>query len=104
LWVNDDEVNGDDDFHVDKKRVDVKDTRFLYTDTYIIDAPGGGAPNALCDGHTDNEIGFKIFLWWKVLFIDGTEQTYVAILHLKGDPCEEHGWDRQGTKCVDFDA
>jgi hypothetical protein len=104
LWVNSDEFNAQDDFHVAKKLVNVKDTRFLYVETYVIDAPGGGAPNALGDGFTANQIGFKIFLWWQVLFTDGTEQTYVAILHLQGDPCEEHGWDKQGTKCVDFDA
>jgi hypothetical protein len=98
LWVNSDEFNAQDDFHVSKKRIDVRDASFLYTETYVIDAPGG-----VGDGFTANEIGFKIFLWWQVLFTDGTEQTYVAILHLQGDPCEEHGWDRQGTKCVDFD-
>jgi hypothetical protein len=36
---------------------------------------------------------------------DGTEQTYLAIVHLQGDPCEEHGWDdhqTDNTKCVDL--
>jgi hypothetical protein len=99
LWVNSDEFNAQDDFHVDKKRVDVRDSRFLYTETYVIDAPRG-----VGDGFTANEIGFKIFLWWQVQFTDGTEQTYVAILHLHGDPCEEHGWvddSRNGIKCID---
>jgi hypothetical protein len=73
LWVNSDEFDAQNDFHVDKKLVNVKDTQFLYTETYVIDAPGGGAPNALGDGFTANEIGFKIFLWWQVLFTDGTD-------------------------------
>jgi hypothetical protein len=98
LWVNSDEFNSQDDFHVSKELVNVRDTRFTYVETYVIDAP-----RSVGDGFTANERGFKIFLWWQVLFIDGSEQTYVAILHLQGDPCEEHGWDRQGTKCVDFD-
>jgi hypothetical protein len=42
-------------------------------------------------------------LWWQVFFKDGTEQTYLAIVHLKGDPCQEHGWiySSSGTTCVD---
>jgi hypothetical protein len=99
LWVNNDEANTQDDFHIAKKLVNIKDTRYSYTETYVIDAPP-----AVGDGFTANEKGFKIFLWWDVSFTDGTDQTYLAILHLQGDPCEEHGWDTQGTKCVDLDA
>ena len=44
------------------------------------------------DGFTASDVGFKIPLLWTVSFTDGTEQTYLAIVHLKGDPCEEHGW------------
>jgi hypothetical protein len=101
LWVNDDVANSQDDFHVNKQLVNVRDTRLLYTETYVINAPGG-----VGDGYTASEIGFRIFLWWDVLFADGTEQTYLAIVYLQGDPCEEHGWDYSTTsnrKCVDHD-
>ncbi len=55
------------------------------TQRYItINAPGG-----VGDRFTASEVGFKIFLWWQVSFTDGTEQTYLAIVHLKGDPCQE---------------
>jgi hypothetical protein len=27
---------------------------------------------------------------WQVFFTDGTDPTYLAIVHLQGDPCEEH--------------
>ena len=67
---------------------------------------GGGQPDALGEGFTASGAGFKIFLWQQVSFTDGTEQTYLAIVHLQGDPCEEHGWDdhqTDNTKCVDFD-
>src|SRR5215207_3508119 len=98
LWVNDDEANAQDDFHVRKELVNVRDTRYWYLETHTINAPGG-----VGDGYTASEVGFKIFLWWQVLFMDGTEQTYLAIVHLQGDPCEEHGWvySRSGTTCVD---
>ena len=38
--------------------------------------------------------------------MNGTDQTYLAIAHLRGDLCEEHGWDdhqTDNTKCVGFD-
>jgi archaemetzincin len=46
---------------------------------------------------------------WQVFFTDGTDPTYLAIVHLQGDPCEEHGWDDHPTKTIilgicDFDA
>jgi hypothetical protein len=81
--------------------VNTRDTRFLFQQTYAINAPNG-----VGDGFTASDVGFKIFLLWTVSFTDGTEQTYLAIVHLKGDPCEEHGWDyhqNTNTTCVDFD-
>jgi hypothetical protein len=75
-----------DDFHIRQELVNTRDTRFLYLQTYAINAPNG-----IGDGFTARA-GFKIFLLWTVGFADGTEQTYLAIVHLKGDPCEEHGW------------
>jgi hypothetical protein len=98
LWVNDDIYNENDYLHTHIDLENVRDARFSYIETYL-----NGVPHGLGDGYTANEQGFKIFLWWQVLFTDGTEQTYVAILHLKGDPCEKHGWYRQGTRCFDFD-
>lgn len=87
-----------DDFHIRQELVNTRDTRFLYLLTYAINAPNG-----VSDGFTASDAGFKIFLFWTLLFTDGTEQTYLAIVHLKGDPCEEHGWvySRGGTTCVD---
>src|SRR5215217_2554468 len=98
LTVCSDEQCTNDDFHVRKELVNVRDTRYWYLETHIIDNPGG-----VDDGFTASDIGFKIFMWWDVGFTDGTEQTYLAIVHLKGDPCEEHGWvySRSGTTCVD---
>jgi hypothetical protein len=107
LTVCSDEGCGNDDFHISKELVNVRDTRFLYVETHLIDAPGGGHPDALGDGFTASEVGFKIFLFWTISFTDGTDQTYLAIVHLKGDPCEEHGWDdhpNTDTTCVDLDA
>jgi hypothetical protein len=107
LTVCSDEGCSNDDFHIDKERVNVRDGKYLYFETHILDAPGGGHPDALGDGFTASEVGFKIFMWWNVGFTDGTTQTYLAIVHLKGDPCEEHGWDDSlttNTKCVDLDA
>jgi hypothetical protein len=98
LWVNDDEANAQDDFHVRQQLVNARDARYWYLQVHAINAPGG-----VGDGYTASEVGFKIFLWWQVSFTDGTEQTYLAIVHLKGDPCREHGWvySRSGTTCVD---
>ena len=78
--------------------MNTRDTRFLYPQTYAINAPNG-----VGDGFTASDAGFKIFQLWTVGFADGTEQTYLAIVHLKGDPCEEHGWayGRGGTICFD---
>ena len=94
----DDVINENDDFHAHIERVNVRDSRVSYTETYLNTVPGG-----VGDGYTASEVGFKIFLWWQVFFTDGTDQTYLAIVHLKGDPCEEHGWvySRGGTTCVD---
>ncbi|MDP9015986.1 MAG: hypothetical protein M3M87_04425, partial [Thermoproteota archaeon] len=77
-----------DDFHIRQEHVNTRDTRFLYLQTYAINAPNG-----VGDGFTAGDVGFKIFLFWTVGFEDGTDQTYLAIVHLKGDPCEEHGGD-----------
>jgi hypothetical protein len=98
------EVCGDevcnDDFHIRQALVNTKDTRLTYLQTYVINAPRG-----VGDGFTASDVGFKIFLFWHVSFTDGTDQRYMAIVHLKGDPCEENGWDysRGGTACVDLD-
>ncbi len=107
LTVCVDEECSNDDFQIDEELVNVRDTRYWFLQTHILDAPGGGHPDALGDGFTASEVGFKIFMWWDVGFTDGTEQTYLAIVHLRGDPCEEHGWDdhpRTNTQCVDLDA
>jgi hypothetical protein len=101
LTICGDESCATDDFHVRHELVNVRDTRFVYVETHLIDAPGG-----VGDGFTASEVGFKIPLLWTVSFTDGTEQTYLAIVHLQGDPCEEHGWtySRSGTICVDPNA
>jgi hypothetical protein len=105
LYVNDDVFNENDYLQTDIERVNVRDTRLLYLETYLNAVPGGGDPDALGDGYTASDVGFRIFLWWQVFFTDGTDQTYLAIVHLQGDPCEEHGWaySRSGTTCVDPD-
>jgi hypothetical protein len=64
-------------------------------------------PGDVGDGYAASEIGFTIFLWWEVHFTDGSDQTYLAIVHLQGDECKEHGWDdhpTDDTECVDLDA
>ena len=107
LSVNDDELNQNDYLQTDIELVDEGEDSYLYFQTYLNDVPGGGDPDALGDGYTASEIGFEIFLWWTVSFTDGTEQTYLAIVHLEGDECEEHGWDdhpNDDTTCVDLDA
>jgi hypothetical protein len=106
LSVNDDELNQNDYLQTDIELVDSgDDDSYLYFQTYLNDVPGGGDPDALGDGYTANENGFEIFLWWTVSFTDGTEQTYLAIVHLEGDECEEHGWDDgSDTTCVDLDV
>jgi hypothetical protein len=98
LMVCSDEGCGNDDFHVRQELVNVRDTRYWYLEIHTINAPGG-----VGDGFTASEVGFKIFLYWEVSFTDGTEQNYLAIVHLRGDPCQEHGWvySRGGTTCVD---
>ena len=88
-------------FHIRQEHVNTRDTRFLYLQTHAINAPNG-----VGDGFTAGDVGFKIFLFWTVGFEDGTDQTYLAIVHLKGGPCEEHGGDyhrNTNTKCLDFD-
>jgi hypothetical protein len=105
LYVNDDVFNENDYLQTDIERVNVRDTRLFYLETYLNAVPGGGDPDALGDGYTASDVGLRIFLWWQVFFTDGTDQTYLAIVHLQGDPCEEHGWaySRSGTTCVDPD-
>ena len=87
LTVCSDDSCSNDDFHIHQELVNVKDATVRYIQTHVIDAPSG-----LGDGFTASDVGFKIFMWWTVSFTDGTEQTYLAIAHLQGDPCEEHGW------------
>jgi hypothetical protein len=102
LSVNDDVFNENDYLATDIELVNVRDTRLWYLETYLNSVPGG-----VGDGYTASDIGFKIFLWWQVFFTDGTDQTYLAILHLKGDPCEKHGWEYfevNPDKCVDPDV
>jgi hypothetical protein len=101
LHVNDDVFNENDYLQTDIERVNVRYSRLLYIETFLNTVPGG-----VGDGYTASNVGFKIFLWWQVFFTDGTEQTYLAIVHLKGDPCEEHGGvsSRIGTTCVDPNA
>jgi hypothetical protein len=105
LSVNDDELNQNDYLQTDIELVDEGDDRDEYFQTYLNAVPGGGDPDALGDGYTASEEGFEIFLWWTVSFTDGTEQTYLAVVHLEGDECEEHGWvsSRDGTTCFDPD-
>jgi hypothetical protein len=101
LSVNDDVFNENDDFHTDIDRINIRDTRYFYLETYLNTVPSG-----VGDGYTASDVGFKVFLWWQVFFTDGTDQTYLAIVHLKGEPCQEHGWvySRGGTTCVDPNA
>ncbi len=100
LTVCYDEDCANDDFWISRELVDVNDEKYLYIETHVIDAP-----DEVGDGFTANENGFEIFMWWTVSFTDGTDQTYLAIVHLEGDECEEHGWDDgSDTTCVDFDA
>jgi hypothetical protein len=87
-----------DDLVLNIDVVDVNDQEFLYVETYLNEVP-----DSLGDGFTANEVGFPIYMWWTVEFTDGTDQTYVAIVHLEGDPCEENGWleSSSGTRCFD---
>ena len=100
LTVCYDEDCSNDDFWITRELIDVDDEESLYIETHVIDAP-----DEVGDGFTASEEGFEIFMWWTVSFIDGTDQTYVAIVHLQGDDCEEHGWveSTDGTTCVDPD-
>jgi hypothetical protein len=93
-----DEDCSNDDFWITKELVDVDDEESLYIETHVIDAP-----DELGDGFTASDEGFEIFMWWTVSFTDETDQTYLAIVHLEGDDCEEHGWTEStdGTSCVD---
>jgi hypothetical protein len=91
-----DEDCANDDFRISTELVDVNDEEFLFVQTHVIDAPILGE-----DLFTANEVGFDIVMWWTVEFTDGTDQTYAAVVHLEGDPCEEHGWiDFGGDKCA----
>jgi hypothetical protein len=98
LTVCYDEECGNDDFWISRELVDVNDEKYWYIETHVIDAP-----DEVGDGFTANEVGFPIYMWWTVEFTDGTTQTYVAIVHLEGDECEEHGWvdSSSGTRCFD---
>lgn len=100
LTVCYDDGCSNDDFWISRELVDVNDEKFLYSETHVIDAP-----DEVGDGFTASEEGFEIYMWWTVSFTDGTDQTYVAIVHLEGDECEEHGWveSSEGTRCFDPD-
>jgi hypothetical protein len=100
LTVCYDEDCSNDDFWITRELVDVDDEESLYIETHVINAP-----DEVGDGFTASEEGFEIFMWWTVSFTDGTDQTYAAVVHLQGDPCEEHGWveNTDGTSCVDPD-
>ena len=67
-----------DDFHIRQELVNTRDARLLYIQTHVINAP-----NAVGDGFTASDVGFKMPLLWTVSFTDGTEQTYLAIVRLK---------------------
>ena len=54
LTICGDESCATDDFHVRHELVNVRDTRFVYVETHLIDAPGG-----VGDGFTASEVGFK---------------------------------------------
>ena len=98
LTVCSDDRCRDDDFRIRQELVNTRDSRLVFLQTYVINAPNG-----LEDTYTASDNGLKIYLFWDVSFTDGTSQTYVAIALLKGDPCEEHEWayDRDGTICFD---
>lgn len=100
LTVCYDEDCSNDDFLITREVLDVDDEEFMYLETHVIDAP-----DEVGDGFTASEEGFEIFMWWTVSFTDGTDQTYLAVVHLEGDDCEEHGWveSTDGTSCVDPD-
>ena len=100
LTVCYDEDCSNDDFWITRELIDVDDEESLYIETHVIDAP-----DEVGDGFTASEEGFEIFMWWTVSFTDGTDQTYVAIVNLEGDECEEHGWveSSEGTRCFDPD-
>ena len=98
LTVCYDQDCSNDDFWITRELVDVDDEESLYIETHVIDAP-----DEVGDGFTASDEGFEIFMWWTVSFTDGTEQTYLAVVHLEGDECEEHGWTEStdSTSCVD---
>jgi hypothetical protein len=100
LWVNDDIYNENDYLQTYIDLVNVRYARFSYVETYL-----NGVPHGLGDGYTANKKGFKIFLWWEVHFTDGTDQTYLSIVHLHGDNCQKYGWDDDDdTRCFDPNA
>jgi hypothetical protein len=96
LTICSDDRCRDDDFRIRQELVNTRDSRLVFLQTYVINAPVG-----LEDTFTASDNGLKVFLFWDVSFSDGTSQTYVGIALLKGDPCEEHGWayGRGGTIC-----
>jgi hypothetical protein len=98
LTICSDDRCRDDDFRIRQELVNTRDSRLVFLQTYVINAPNG-----LEDTFTASDNGLKIYLFWEVSFTEGTSQTYVAIALLKGDPCEEHGWayGRDGTICFD---
>jgi hypothetical protein len=65
LSVNDDVFNENDYLQTDIELVNVRDTSFLYIETYLNSVPGRGDPDALGDGYTASEIGFRIFFGGK---------------------------------------
>jgi hypothetical protein len=102
FWINADSANANNDFHVHMRRLMAKDTNSLYLEVDVISPPG-----SVSHGFTGSDKGLKVFLWWDVSFTDGTHQTYLAIVNLKGDPCPQHGWDYDPVnkkRCVDLNG
>ena len=87
LWVNDDIYNENDYLQIDIELVNVIHGKFSYTEIYLNDLPQG-----LGDGYTANEKGLRVLFVVDISFRDGTDQTYLAIVHLKGDPCKGISW------------
>ena len=54
LYIYDDVANSQDDFHLLGERVNVRDMRFLYSETYVINAPSGAG-----DGYTASSFSIR---------------------------------------------
>src|SRR5918999_4245436 len=56
LYVNDDVFNENDYLVTDIDRINTRDTRYFYLETYLNTVPGH-----VGDGYTASDVGFKIF-------------------------------------------